>query len=97
MSVSKAGAYPKVRTPFVAPKHSSLLIHRISYKMSLILTPGKNNGLRFRDLEIGIPVIVEPLLRGGHQGGLAVAVGHGVIGVPSRQVVVEGAGVDNPV
>ena len=53
--------------------------------------------LGFGDLEIIILGIVEPVLGHWLNGCLAVAVSHGVIAVPGREVVIEGGGVDDAI
>ena len=57
----------------------------------------EDDRLRFWNLEVGVSQIVEPFFRGGNEAGLAVAVSHGVVAVPGREVVVERAGVDDAV
>ena len=68
---------------------------RVSEVVQVKRDPREDDRLRLRDLEVSVPNIVEPFFRGRYEAGLAVAVGHAVVGGPGREVVVERARVDD--
>jgi len=70
---------------------------RVSEVVQVKRDPRENDRLRLWNLEVGVSHVVEPFFRGRHEAGLAVAVGHAVVGGPGRQVVIECAWVDDAV